>query len=322
MAALEDVSEHVAQERRLKQAEVWFASLISRNDGFAIIGLDAEGRIETLNASARQQTGFVEQEVVGEFLAVIDHDHPGAWAVGSAEEIALARRDGWHLADVWCARRNEVPFRCQRLICVRNETELDGHQHVTGFTVVLRPLPEGSIDTELLRRRLTTDHVTGVCNRAHFFELAERESRRSSHADRLLGVVTLDIDHFKRVNDTYGHSVGDLVLRAVAKACASSLKPGSTLARLGGEEFVVLMPAPDAATLMEAAEAMRLAVAGAKVRVSDADLQVTASFGCALGRAATSPIYELLDRADKALYRAKRNGRNRIELAGGGRAVA
>lgn len=323
MATLEDVSEQVAQERRLKQAEVWFASLIDHADGFAVVGLDAEGRIETMNASARQQTGFGEAEIVGQPLTALDRPDPASSAIGSLEEVALARRDGWHLAEAWCAHRDGTRFRCQRLICVRNETERDGRQHVTGFTVVLRQVSTTGLDTDLLRRRLTTDHVTGVCNRAHFFELAEMELRRCAHAGRDVGVITLDIDHFKRVNDEHGHAVGDQVLRAVAEACERSLRSGDTFARLGGEEFVALVPATDADAVRARAEIMRVAAATARVRSGSLDLQITASFGCAVGQAAITSINTLLEQADKALYCAKRNGRNRIEFdTGGERAVA
>jgi diguanylate cyclase (GGDEF)-like protein len=164
--------------------------------------------------------------------------------------------------------------------------------------------------------------VTGVCNRAHFFELAELERRRCSHADRSLGVVALDIDHFKRVNDTYGHGVGDLVLQAVAKACAGSMRPGDTFARLGGEEFVALLPGAEAETVLERAEGMRVAAASINVEVEGLELRVTASCGCAVGQATAHSISDLLERADKALYQAKRNGRNCIEIDGDERAVA
>ena len=321
MTTLEDVSEQVAQERRLRQAEAWFASLINEAEGFAVIGLDAEGRIETLNASARQQTGFEEAELIGKPLTVLDRADSASYAIGVVEEISLARRDGWYLTEGWSAKRDGTHSRCQRLISVRSETDGDQRQ-VTGFTVVLRPVPATRTSMEELRRRLTTDHLTGVCNRAYFFDTAEQERRRCEHADRVLGLVTLDIDHFKRVNDNFGHAVGDVVLQAVAKACAATLQVGDTFARLGGEEFVALLPGADAAIMLKRAEAMRAAVAAVVVMASGTELRATASFGCATDAAGRISVEHLLERADQALYRAKRNGRNCIEIEGGTRAVA
>ena len=208
------------------------------------------------------------------------------------------------------------------MISVRSEIEADEQQDVTGFTVVLRQIPLGGLSTEELRRRLTTDHLTGVCNRAHFFDLAELERRQCVYASRVLGLIILDIDHFKRVNDSFGHAVGDLVLQAVATACAGTLRIGDTFARLGGEEFVALLPGANVATVVKRAEAMRAAVAAVTIVANGTDLRPTASFGCVTRSASATSVAQLLALADLALYRAKRSGRNRVEIDDGDRAVA
>ncbi len=328
VATLEDVSERVAQERRLKQAEAWFASLLDEAESFAILGLDASGRIETLNLSAREQTGFTGEEVIGSHFDLLDRPDPASAALSVAEEIKLARRDGWHLAEGWCALSDGGRYRCRRLISVRSEAEADGQRYVTGYTVVLRPVTRDGVDTQDLRRRLTTDHLTGACNRAHFFEIAEVERRRCAHGDKQIGLVTLDVDHFKRVNDAFGHPAGDLVLRAVAEACASVLRPTDTFARLGGEEFVAVLPFANAAAAASLAERMRVAIGALSVDVGGRRLSVTASFGCTSHEAKAVSLNDLIETADRALYQAKRTGRNRVvagdpEIAGGEqRAVA
>lgn len=312
MATLEDVSERVAQERRLKQAEAWFASLLDEAEPFAILGLDASGRIETLNASAREQTGFTDTDVVGSHFGTLDRPDHASAALSVAEEIELARRDGWHLAEGWCALSTGDRYRCRRLISVRSEAEANGQRHVTGYTVVLRPVTRDGVDTHELRRRLTTDHLTGACNRAHFFEVAEVERRRCAHGDKPVGLVSLDVDHFKRVNDEFGHPAGDLVLRAVAEACAAALRPTDTFARLGGEEFVAVLPNTDVTMAALVAERMRAAVGALSIDVGEQRLNVTASFGCIARNARATSLNDLIEVADRALYQAKRTGRNRV----------
>ena len=105
--------------------------------------------------------------------------------------------------------------------------------------------------SEELRRLLTTDYLTGATNRAHFGEIGDREVSRHHRYGSSLSVVMLDIDHFKRVNDTFGHAIGDETLRALAKSCRAELRGTDVLARLGGEEFALLLPGT---TLEEAAD--------------------------------------------------------------------
>lgn len=311
MATLEDVSERVAQERRLKQADAWFASLLNGADDFAVVALDTAGRIQALDSMARQQTGFEENDLVGSHIEVLDSPDPASSAMSVAEEIDAARRDGWHLAEGWCTKRDGDRYRCQRLISVRGETE-GADRRRPGYTVVLRPVSHGGMDADQLRRRLTTDHLTGACNRAHFFDIAEEEIRRCAKRAKSVGLICVDIDHFKAVNDTYGHAVGDLVLEAVARACMGVLRPCDTFARLGGEEFTAILPTSDRGGTFDIAERMRAAIAATAIRVGDLDLRVTASLGYAVRTAATVSVAELIHLADQALYTAKRSGRNRV----------
>ena len=311
MATLEDVSERVAQEQRIKQADAWFVSFLNGANDFAVFALDDEGRIQAFDAMARHQTGFDERDLVGSHIQVLDSPDPASTSMGIAEEIDAARRDGWHLAEGWCSKRNGERYRCQRLISVRGETKAD--QRVAGYTVVLRPVSQGGMDADQLRRRLTTDHLTGACNRAHFFDLAEEEIRRCAKRGKAVGLICLDIDHFKSLNETHGHAVGDLVLKAVARACMDVLRPSDTFARLGGEEFTALLPSGDTSIMPELTERMRAAIAATSVKLGDlGELRVTASLGYVVRTASTVSITELVGLADQALYAAKRNGRNRV----------
>src|SRR5262249_3350165 len=128
-----------------------------------------------------------------------------------------------------------------------------------------------------------------------------------------LGAVSFDIDHFKTINDTYGHAAGDQVLKAVSAAVGERLRQGDVFARLGGEEFVALLPDADATIAFDVAEKLRNVVRSLKFPGSKPPIFVSASFGVAMFDPGSDDLDRLLAKADEALYEAKRNGRNRTE---------
>jgi len=161
-----------------------------------------------------------------------------------------------------------------------------------------------------LQRLATTDTLTGVNNRRQFLHLAGTESLRGTRYQQPLSVLMVDIDHFKKVNDTYGHEGGDRALVAVAQAMRGALRPEATLGRLGGEEFAVLLPQADQHAAMIAAERLRQAVERLSVEIDGAVLKITVSIGVA--EVASGQAFEAaLQHADEALYEAKKTGRNR-----------
>ena len=197
---------------------------------------------------------------------------------------------------------------------MRSDPEADGDERApSGYVAVLRSTTKQRFDAAKLRRLLQTDHLTGACNRARFFELAERELRQGTYHGQALSVVAMDVDHFKRVNDTHGHAVGDEVLKAIAVACQGVLGPADTFARLGGEEFVAMV-ATDLPGALTKAEALRETVARLEIASVAGTVRVTASFGCASLSPSVRSMAALLAEADKALYAAKRAGRNRVGL--------
>jgi diguanylate cyclase (GGDEF)-like protein len=155
-----------------------------------------------------------------------------------------------------------------------------------------------------------TDALTSLPNRRAFDQALEREVSRARRHKHFLAIAMLDIDHFKRVNDTYGHEGGDEVLRLFARTAAGALRKGDALYRYGGEEFVAILPHADLPGAAVAAERMIDAVRASQIRLGSATVQVTASAGVAC--LSTAGGAEALARADAALYEAKRGGRNRV----------
>lgn len=182
---------------------------------------------------------------------------------------------------------------------------------------VLRATDELRQQKEAAERSARIDPLTGLLNRRAFTELAEREIQRARRFDKDLSMIAIDLDRFKSINDTHGHLVGDAVLEDFARVAAAQLRSLDVIARLGGEEFVVLLPGTDLQGAALVAERMRLAIAGSALKLEDGELRYTASFGVA-GFEPHQPVLDRwLGRADDALYEAKAKGRNRVELARG-----
>jgi diguanylate cyclase (GGDEF)-like protein len=170
-------------------------------------------------------------------------------------------------------------------------------------------------DKRRLRAMALTDELTRLPNRRHLFALAEGELERSRRLGLPLSVAALDIDHFKRVNDRFGHAAGDAVLQRVASACRLALRTNDVLGRIGGEEFLALLPATSTQEGFAVAERLRAAVEAIDLSDLEAGLRATISIGIAEYQGSEETVARLSARADELLYVAKQNGRNRVVSA-------
>jgi diguanylate cyclase (GGDEF)-like protein len=173
----------------------------------------------------------------------------------------------------------------------------------------------------------TTDVLTGIYNRRHFLDVAAHQMEQARRYGRPLSLVLLDIDHFKKVNDTYGHAVGDEVIRHVARIAKNSLRKTDIFARYGGEEFIVLMPETTSGAAFFVSERTRGLIAASPAESGDEKIMTTISFGISafeknsLETAGeettgeeTAGLEQLINQADQALYASKNSGRNRTTL--------
>ena len=175
-----------------------------------------------------------------------------------------------------------------------------------GFQVQLKGVNES------LQRASRTDPLTGLPNRRAMVEELQAEIARAVREGTPMAVLMADVDHFKKVNDTYGHEAGDRVLQGMAKALTQALRAYDVCARWGGEEFLVLLPATDRTGALEVGEKLRKAVAALVIPLGEAQVSIGLSVGAAL-LDPSETMDTLLNRADSAMYEAKRQGRDRVE---------
>jgi diguanylate cyclase (GGDEF)-like protein len=167
-------------------------------------------------------------------------------------------------------------------------------------------------NAEELERLATTDGMTGIYNRRHFLTLADREWTRARRYGRPISFLMIDIDFFKSINDDFGHQVGDEMIVHLANLARDCKRECDVLARIGGEEFALLLPETDLQQAQVVAERLRSEVAAKSLVVASRSIPATVSIGVATLVAAMSDISDLMKAADQALYDAKHAGRNRV----------
>lgn len=215
-----------------------------------------------------------------------------------------------------------VHERASETVLMRLERIQDATLIVVLLTLLLealgifRPLVQRvSLYARQLVNLATTDPLTGALNRRSFMERGLEVMRDCRREQGALGALMIDADHFKRINDTFQHAGGDAVLQALTQTLKREVRGGDLVGRLGGEEFAVLLPRTGLAAAEQTAERVRLAISAMRVEREGATIPVTVSIGLTVLAQGDAGIDALLARADQALYSAKRNGRNRVEVA-------
>jgi len=203
-----------------------------------------------------------------------------------------------------------------------NDAELDGIAELrTGDRIqvgstIFKYLSASDLEAALHEQifsNVTTDALTGLRSKRHLTDELGREFSRARRYNRKFSMLMIDIDHFKRINDQYGHQVGDVTLRAVSASVLSCLHPDDLAARYGGEEFVVVLLETKLEDALLIAERIRQAVSELSVGYRDARLQVTVSIGCAEFSHGDESEIRLFERADQRMYAAKAAGRNTVK---------
>lgn len=317
MALLQDVTEQARQAHRLQQQEAWLSAILTSVTDYALVSLDRHGQVLEWNDSLQRIGGFGPDAVVGQPFSVFYPD--GAITADRvADHLCEARLGGCSLDEGWRVRADGSRYWGSALITplritpTTPETGGTDSDLAPAYCLVLRDLTEHRDTAELARQAAVCDHLTGLHNRRAFFDAAEREIRRLKHRPRPLSLVLFDADHFKRVNDTHGHPVGDAVLCHIATTLRNGFREVDVVARIGGEEFAVLLPSTDLQGAHTVAERVCRKLAASPAATDAGAVACTVSAGIATMDDCGGDLAALMQRADQALYAAKAAGRNQV----------
>ena len=228
------------------------------------------------------------------------------------DRLHEADLSGWSLDEGWRRRADGSRFWGSCLIAPLLAAD-EAPPEARAYSLIVRDISERREANETLRSVINCDHLTGLVNRRAFFEAAELEVQRWQRQPRPLSIVMVDADHFKRVNDAHGHAAGDAVLRHLAAGLSATFRTMDVVARIGGEEFVVLLPDTTLDGACAVASRLCQCVADHAVEVDGKSIRYTVSAGVATMDDSVAGVTDLLKRADTAMYAAKAQGRNRVE---------
>jgi diguanylate cyclase (GGDEF)-like protein len=273
----------------------------SMRDG--VLVLDAENRIVDFNPSARS---------ILKSLSLSDVGHPAEEVFQSYPDLLkLLSSDTQKQIELQIAQEEKFCHYNLRLSFVRNRR----HQLI-GKTIVFNDITAQVLMLDKLKTLATTDYLTNIFNRGYFLDLSQLKISQDAQEQQPVSVILIDIDNFKQINDTHGHKAGDLTLKAVVEVCNNNLRTADLFGRYGGEEFAIFLPETTPETAFKIAERLRKKIASIVVPLDNTEITVTASFGAAgVEQTANISLNELLKKADRALYSAKKAGRNRVVLA-------
>lgn len=301
-----DITEQRHAEKALQDSEERYRRIVqTAQEGIWLIDLDY--RTTFTNARITEMLGYPTEVMLGKSLlefmdkawhaVIVANLERCRTGIAGQSDCRLKRKDG---SKIWA-------------LCSTNPI-MDGDGRYTGTLLMMIDITARKRMEESLRRLSTQDPLTGLINRRHFFKRAHQEFERSRRYGRPLALLMLDIDHFKHINDTYGHPTGDEVLRIVSRIMRDKLRRVDLLARYGGEEFVMLLPETTLLTAMNIAGRLCAALAAEPIPTEHGVVSLTASIGvAALTDYADQTFIQLLSWADQAMYRAKQAGRNQVQ---------
>jgi len=296
----------------------------------AVVVTDLQGIVTDWNTGAEKLYGYTRNEIIGKPVSILHApedveritaevfaaiEHQGYWT-GEIKKVAKDQSIGWiesSVIPIFDEQNQPIgALGINRDITQRREIQ---QELLVANENLQSQLQEIEILQEKLREQATLDPLTGLYNRRYLIDMMQREIARAKREDIPISVAIMDLDHFKDINDTFGHKGGDAVLEAMAELFLSHVRASDIVCRYGGEEFIFLMPGASIDTAAERMEELRKLIEEKAIIHNDKAIPVTVSIGVA-----SYPIHgdndeSLLLEADNMLYNSKRNGRNQVSVA-------
>ena len=306
----------LAAYSRNKSSQALFESerrltAMSKASHDALMIINSSGSITFWNPAAEKMFGYTQDEIIGKDLHELltlpedrrkaNHNMPAFAKSGKGQVLDS-------VMEMQAVRKSGKVFPVERAVS-------SFHFNNQWFAVgSVRDITQRKKAEARLIEMATTDVLTGIANRRHYLAQSTKQFKISSRYEKSFCVLMFDLDHFKRINDSYGHNIGDRVLKVVAACMKQTLRDTDIMGRIGGEEFAVSMPETRLEQAKMVAERLRKAIATSKVDVDKSQIQFTASFGISEYSENTKSVEMLLKQADEALYQAKEQGRNRVSF--------
>jgi diguanylate cyclase (GGDEF)-like protein/PAS domain S-box-containing protein len=306
MAVVQDVTRLMEQEARIRADHTRLSAILDHVHDHAIYTANIDGRVDDWNRSLRRQGGWEADDILGRPIDIFFPPGPEGHA-SAASLLERARMHGHDEYEGHGIRKDGHAFWSSTVATALPDR--DGR--AKGFVLITRDLAERKAKEDALVALATTDPLTGARNRRAGRIRLEEAFRRWRRYGSSFALLMIDCDHFKSVNDRWGHDVGDAVLIALMRRCQETLRDTDIAIRWGGEEFLIVLPEIGSEAAMAVAERLRGAIQETEIRSDDQTIKVTVSIGVTQIESEDRVPDDVVHRADRALYLAKRNGRNR-----------
>jgi diguanylate cyclase (GGDEF)-like protein/PAS domain S-box-containing protein len=271
-----------------------------------VVETDLKGNLVFANQKAFESTGYTKEDFA-RGLNAIELVIPEEQAMVRQNMQKILNGEKLQGTEYTALRKDGSTYP----VCVYSSFKIENGQ-TSGIRSIIIDITEHKKAEEKLKKASLSDYLTGLANRPNILQRLEYEKNLYERQANAFSIILCDIDHFKKVNDTYGHEFGDLVLKAITYIFPEILRKIDIASRWGGEEFLILLPASDQQGSSLAAERLRQAIEKMKIQSDNFFVKVTMSFGVATWKDTYNNIEEFIRQADQNLYRAKDEGRNRV----------
>jgi diguanylate cyclase (GGDEF)-like protein/PAS domain S-box-containing protein len=306
VALEQEIAERKQVEEALRESEARFESYFRMPLAGVAMTSPEKGWLE-VNSRVCEMLGYTTHELMGMTWVALTHPEDVDADVAQFNQIIAGAIESFTLVKRFIHKNRHIVWTEMSVGCVRKP---DGA--VDYLVVMLQDITERKRLEVELERRATTDVLTGIANRRHFLEIAQRELQRAQRFHHAVSIALIDLDHFKQINDTYGHAVGDQALIALTRFCQTHTREIDLLARFGGDEFALLMPETNRERAHQVVERIRLTLTAQPIAIDRQPILLTLSAGIATWASQEDNLDAVIARADQALYRAKQAGRNRV----------